>query len=327
VNQWGAVAGSGFDGNVAWFRDWGKANGVKVTLCVVNHVGGWNWAEAKRSFADNRAAFANSLVAEADRLGLDGVDLDLEGPVSPTRDDSVQYLAFTRELSGKLKAKGKVLNVATYCAQYNAPNWNWWRELMTHVDAVTSMGYDEAGMNNPAGWKYPEQKKRASPASKLMIGMFGSSESWQGNSASQQIDYVVNDGQLGLAIWDANLRSSTWLSGDTWRKIRTIKNNSPNPIAGKNRARGLEGMLSVRSASAGLFADLVLTESSRVRVRIVDAQGAEVSELFRGRHDKGRLSLHWPGVSPAGIPAARGAYVLVAETGGKADSRPFILAP
>lgn len=47
IKQWGNVAGANFDNDVKYFRDWGKANGVKVTLCVVNHVGGWNWGEGQ----------------------------------------------------------------------------------------------------------------------------------------------------------------------------------------------------------------------------------------------------------------------------------------
>jgi hypothetical protein len=211
-------------------------------------------------------------VDEADRLGLDGVDLDLEGPVTPTASDSVNYIAFTRDLAAALNPKGKVVNVATYCAQYNAPNWNWWRELMKYADAVTSMGYDEAGMNSPAGWRYPEQKKRADPAWKLMIGMLGSSESWQGNTASQHLDYVLNDGQMGLAIWDATLRSSFWHSGDTWRKIKRIKDNTPGtPVA--RRIAPMQGpgrpvLAAGKDALSGLL--------SEGRLRILDLQGREI---------------------------------------------------
>jgi len=72
IKPWGGVPN--FDTNVKWFVDWGKANGVKVTLCVVNHVGDWNCPEARRSFIDNRPAFVKSLVAEANRRGgLDNI--------------------------------------------------------------------------------------------------------------------------------------------------------------------------------------------------------------------------------------------------------------
>jgi hypothetical protein len=54
VVQDGNVAGAGFDDKVKWFRDWGRQHGVKVTLCVTDYVGGWNWNEARRSFNDNR---------------------------------------------------------------------------------------------------------------------------------------------------------------------------------------------------------------------------------------------------------------------------------
>ena len=200
IKQWGNVAGPNFDNDVRYFRDWGKANGVKITLCVVNHVGDWNWPEARRSFIDNRPAFVKSLTAEVERLGLDGVELDLEGPGTPTANDSAQYVQLVRDLGAVLNPQGKVVTVASFAAQYNAPNWKWWPELMKTAAAVTSMGYDEAGMNSPAGWKYPEQMKRANPQWKLMIGMFGGSGSWQGNTASEHIDWVLQQGQAGIGI-------------------------------------------------------------------------------------------------------------------------------
>lgn len=321
IKQWGNVAGGNFDNDVAYFRDWGKANGVKVTLCVVNHIGGWNWNEARRSFTDNRAAFVKSLVNEVERLGLDGVELDLEGPTTPTAQDSVNYIQLVRDLGAELNPKGKVVTVASYAAQYNAPNWKWWPELMKTAAAVTSMGYDEAGMNSPAGWKYPEQKKRASPSYKLMIGMFGGSASWQGNSADQHIDWVVNDGQVGLGIWDAALGNGTWESAATWTKIGKIRANTPATGIrhGLGADKSLAGMMSLRSAAGALFADLKLPGRGDVRVRVLDLHGREVAELYRGRGE-GKVSVSWT------APAA-GAYLISAQAGKETATKAVTLSP
>ena len=319
IKQWGDVAGSGFDANVKWFRDWGKANGVMVTLCVVNHVGGWNCPEARRSFIDNRTAFVKSLLDEVERLGLDGVELDLECPVTPTANDSAQYIALVRELGAALNPKGKVVTVASYAAQYNAPNWKWWPELMKTAAAVTSMGYDEAGMNNPSGFKYSEQKKHATPSYKLMVGMFGSSESWQGNSAAEQIDWVVNDGQVGLGIWDGALGNATWESAATWQKLKKIRSNTPVRVL--RAEHSIAGNLSVRPAGYGLFADLAIPDRSRVHVGVFDLQGDRVAELYDGVGEKGLMSLRWPGVDSRGAAVAQGPYVVSATVGGKTLAR------
>lgn len=307
IKQWGQVAGGNFDNDVAYFRDWGKANGVKVTLCVVNHIGDWNWGEARRSFVDNRAAFVKSLVAEVERLGLDGVELDLEGPTTPTANDSAQYIQLVRDLSAALNPLGKVVTVASFAAQYNAPNWKWWPELMKTAAAVTSMGYDEAGMSSPSGWKYPEQKKRATPAHKLMIGMFGGSASWQGNTATQHIDWVVADGQVGLGIWDAALGNGAWESAETWKKIGKIRANTPSAAVAPGVAGSLPGLMTLRSAAGSLFADLLLPGRSDVRVRVLDLQGRQVAELYRGR-GVGPMSVSW-------TAPADGAYLISTQAG------------
>ena len=325
IKPWGGVGD--FDNQVKYFRDWGKANGVKITLCVVNHVGDWNWGEARRSFVDNRPAFVKSLVGEVERLGLDGVELDLEGPTSPTKDDSIQYINLVRDLGAALHPIGKTVTVASYTAQYNAPNWKWWPELMKTAAAVTSMGYDDAGMNSPAGWKYPEQKKRANPAHKLMIGMFGGSGTWQGNSATQHIDWVLNDGQVGIGIWDAALGNGAWESADTWKKLGTIRANTPaEAINPKLQADArLNGGMKLRRASDMLFADLTVPGRGDVQVRILDMHGAQVAELYRGTRDRGNLTVQWTGTSARGAAAAPGAYLISATVDGQTTAKTFSL--
>src|SRR6185436_10926173 len=71
-----SYAGPG-DGDVKWFKDWGKANNVKVLLTIYNAAGGgWDWGLAKAAFGSNKTAFVNALVATMTQYGLDGVDID-----------------------------------------------------------------------------------------------------------------------------------------------------------------------------------------------------------------------------------------------------------
>jgi hypothetical protein len=198
---------------------------------------------------------------------------------------------------------------------------------MKTAAAVTSMGYDEAGMNSPAGWKYPEQKKRANPPDKLMIGMFGGSGSWQGNSAGEQIDWVAADGQVGIGIWDAALGNGAWESAATWRKLNAIRANTPaEAIDPGLRTRGtLAARLSLRSFSRQLFADLTLPARGDVRVRVLDMRGGQVAELYRGAGNKGQLSLHWSGAAGNGGIAAPGAYLLSATIDGRTTAKGFSL--
>ena len=69
--------------DVTRFRDWAKKRGIPVLLTVYNHsqviaTVGLGARRATPS-SDQRAAFTQALVAEMDRYGLDGIDLDLEG--------------------------------------------------------------------------------------------------------------------------------------------------------------------------------------------------------------------------------------------------------
>lgn len=225
--QDGNVAGPGFDDKVQWFRDWGHAHGVKVTLCVTDYVGDWNWPEARRSFLSNRSAFVKSLEAEVDRLDLDGVELDLEGLVEATAEDGTGFAAFAAELAAAMHAKGRTVTVASFAAQWNAPNWTWWPDLMRSVDGVTSMGYEAAGRNSTHGFNYADQEKHAAPPEKLMIGMPGSMASWEGNTVAEQLDWVLQDGKVGVGIWDCSLADAAWRTPAVWKTLSRIRAAGP----------------------------------------------------------------------------------------------------
>ncbi len=141
------------DAVVAELRDWGHAHGVRVLLCVYNFnvkTESWDWPWARSAFATHPTEFASSLVSEMQRLGLDGIDLDLEGNGSLDADKEV-YLRFVRDLSGRLRAQGKRLTVDTFAYVWHAPNQGWWQDLFPLVDGINSMGYEEIGAGAETG--------------------------------------------------------------------------------------------------------------------------------------------------------------------------------
>lgn len=242
------------DAEIEWFKNWGQANGVKVLLCVYNAdvpgSTGWDWDAATSAFVDNQDSFAASLISEMDKYGLDGIEVDLEGPGADNSLKS-QFLSFMTKLSNNLKPRGKDLTVATFAYIWNAPNSSWWPDLMNIVDGVTSMGYEEIG-RNASGWaSYSSQKSYASVPQKLMIGMPGTQNSWQGNTVEQQIDWVIQDGETGVAIWDITLEASGWQTQAVWQKLAQIK-GSTTPTTYTLSTSGSNGSVTL-SPSGGSY--------------------------------------------------------------------------
>lgn len=207
--------------NVNWFKDWGRQKGVKILLCVHNHVNdAWNWGEAQRSFKTNGAAFAQDLLSQVNSRGLDGIDLDLEGIVEATEDDRLQYLQLVKTLSAALKPAGKVLTVDSFHGQWNAPNWNWWPDLFPFVDGITSMGYEQSGMG--VDYQTLVDKAAAAPE-KLMIGVPGYKGTWLNHSVGEQLGWIVQQGKIGTSIWDASLQAAEWQQKSVWDQLKVIK--------------------------------------------------------------------------------------------------------
>ncbi|HEY0548478.1 MAG TPA: glycosyl hydrolase family 18 protein [Verrucomicrobiae bacterium] len=212
------------DSVVAELRDWGRTNGVRVLLCVYNAVGGkWDWSLARAGFAENQDKFVEALMSEVNRLQLEGIDMDLEGNGSFEADKET-FIASIRRLSERLHANGKHLTVDTFSYKWNAPNQTWWKELLPHVDALTTMGYEEIGANAPEWRSYASQKAAAGEhASKLMIGLPSGRSEWRGNSTMEQLQWLKADAQVGGSFWDAQLRSEAWRKAEVWKVLREIR--------------------------------------------------------------------------------------------------------
>ncbi len=209
------------EGDISWFHDWARQHGVKILLCVDNNLNNdWNWPEAVRAFKTNREAFSAHLVSQVMTRDFDGVDLDLEGIIEATADDQASYLAFVQTLASALHPQGKVLTLDSFHGQWNAPNWNWWPDLLPHVDGITSMGYEQSGM----GVDYQELADHAAVApNKLMIGVPSYQGTWLGHSVTDQLGWILQQGHVGTAIWDASLRAPEWRQRGVWDQLKAIK--------------------------------------------------------------------------------------------------------
>lgn len=232
---WGPTSGGGIkyvtheshvptDADVSWFRSWCTTNKVKAMLCIYNNDGSWDWplVQGIIGSSSNRTSLVTSIVNEMTRLNLDGVDVDFEGTGSYDGDKD-NFMLFINALATEVHNKGKVITVTTFAYIWNAPNSNWWASIMASCDGVTSMGYEQIGRNG-ADWQgYATQKSLASVPAKLLLGMPGYMDSWLGNTATEQLDWVGSDKVVGVGIWDASLAAGSWQSGSVWQRLNTIR--------------------------------------------------------------------------------------------------------
>ncbi len=212
------------DSEVAEFQEWGRENGVRVMLCVYNaNSSGWDWDLAKSAFETNRAQFVEALVKETLRLGLDGVDIDLEGE-GDLNSSKEAFVLFIKELSRRLHKEGKELSIDTFAYKWHAPRQSWWPELLPHIDGLNVMGYAETGANSAAWRSYAFLKAAAGVhASKLVIGMPGHKDRWQDEPLMAHLKWVGQNDSVGVAIWDARLSHSAWRRKETWLAMKKIK--------------------------------------------------------------------------------------------------------
>jgi hypothetical protein len=205
-------------------RLWCQKHEIKLIFCVYNGVSNWNWALAQKSFDENQDVFINALLEETMRLKLDGIDIDFEGKGSRDSDKKA-FVQFIQKLSSKLHSKDKTLTLDSFAYKWNAPNINWWPELLPLIDGLNVMGYSETGVNSK-GWRsYQALKKAAGDHShKLNIGVASHQSHWQGTALETHLNWILKDDAVGLAIWDAQLKDPAWKDKQTWLKISRISN-------------------------------------------------------------------------------------------------------
>ncbi len=122
------------------------ARGLKVWALINNFSSDVN-TEILMSKTSVRRKLIDALMAEAERYGLDGINLDFEGI---KEEAGVHYVQFIRELSIPCRKKGIVLSVDNYVP---VPGNQFYdrKEQGIVADYVIVMGYDEHYTGGDAG--------------------------------------------------------------------------------------------------------------------------------------------------------------------------------
>lgn len=230
------------------FRNWARRHQIKVFLTVYNNsqVGGqWDWALARRAFAEHPASFADALVREMTAYQLDGIDLDLEGE-GEHEVDRAAFAHFVAELALRMKSTGKLLTIDSFHSPCdNAPNMRWWADWQGKVDAIHSMGYADLyegsteiftppGRSACAGgaaiFKYSWQLRQGLQAGykpeQILLGLPTWLEHWgSGGLGTTPVAHVREVQALGagLALWDLQLEAKNWRRDVTWQAIRALR--------------------------------------------------------------------------------------------------------
>lgn len=91
------------------------------------------------SYTSKRTQVINALMAEAERCGFDGINVDFEKVTEAAGQD---YIQFIRELSIECRRRGLVLSVDNYVPRNFNAHYEW-KEQGVMADYVIIMGYDE----------------------------------------------------------------------------------------------------------------------------------------------------------------------------------------
>jgi hypothetical protein len=215
------------DATVMELRDWAHQHGIRALLCVYNSVESWDWTLAQAGFGDHRDAFVRALVAETERLGLDGIDIDLESGTGEHESSKEPYVAFIRDLASRLHALHQQLTIDSFAYKWNAPNQTWWPDLFPLVDGINSMGYERIGSHAEDWRAYAAQKTAAgADAAKLLIGFPGAKPDWLGNTTAEHLDWIAHDDRVGIAVWDARFTAPYWQTPDAWKVLTQIRGSA-----------------------------------------------------------------------------------------------------
>lgn len=119
-----------------------QASGAKVLISTAGGVIPGCSGDWKALFSpERRAATVAALVELADTLGLDGVDIDIEGALLTEIDRAGDYTPFIAALSEAMRARGKLLTCAT--ASYEGGMIP--VSSIPYFDLVNVMSYDAIG--------------------------------------------------------------------------------------------------------------------------------------------------------------------------------------
>lgn len=196
------------------YAQWAKSNGYQIWGLVTNS---FNTTITHDVLSDpnKRLKVINQLVAVADKYDLDGINVDFENVGSA---DGDYYLAFIKELTPVLKAKGLVVSVDTFIikpwnSQYKV------KEVGEIVDYVIVMTYDEhwstcqtAGSVASKNWVDTAMQDmiKAVDKDKLIMGMPFYTRLWAETTTADGVKvtstaYSMENGYKNLVENNANI--------------------------------------------------------------------------------------------------------------------------
>jgi hypothetical protein len=250
------------DADVRWFAGWGKENGIKILLTVINDgypehgYPGFDWTLVRAACYGTRGdTLIANLLAEADKYELDGIDLDFEGEDGQggpfTGEDNVQYAAFVNKLCDSLHARGKLCTIDSYPGNdWGAPRPGWWSSWKDRINAIHTMGYTSSYWSCPTYMSYQGQQDLAIRAGidpqKLLLGMPMWVDKWSGSntnigtSNAENLNHILNclQHQAGIALWDIHTpvdviggtSTHPWTADTVWQLIKAIHDRqAPDP--------------------------------------------------------------------------------------------------
>jgi len=167
-----------------------KATGVAVLPTITDGMAAHRMATVLAS-STTRTALAGQIVATVVAEGYDGIDLDFEGFAfndgsSTWAATRPNWVAFVKQLSAGLHAKGKLLSITTP-PLYTATTGYWvydWKSIGAYVDRLRIMTYDystsTAGPISPFAWvaKVAAFAVTQVPSGKVQIGVPNYGRDW-----------------------------------------------------------------------------------------------------------------------------------------------------
>jgi spore germination protein YaaH len=167
-----------------------KATGVPVLPTITDGMAAHRMATVLAG-SSTRTALAGQIVATVVAEGYDGIDLDFEGFAfsdgsSTWAATRPNWVAFVKQLSAGLHAKGKLLSITTP-PLYTPTTGYWvydWKSIGSYVDRLRIMTYDystsKAGPISPFAWvaKVAAFAVTQVPSGKIQIGVPNYGRDW-----------------------------------------------------------------------------------------------------------------------------------------------------
>ncbi|MBN1411977.1 MAG: carbohydrate-binding protein, partial [Spirochaetales bacterium] len=233
VNSNGTISQNVSETDMQRVKSFCNSNGIKFLLTIFNYDGSWNWGRAASAFGPNRTAHVNNLIAELQRVGADGIDIDYEGNLAgdPNR---AEFGTFMRELGGRLHSMGKMCTVDVFSSIWNQPNVNWFGDWTGYVDMMNSMGYG-ALYGGGSGWNSFNYQLNAALSAgyqswQMDVGFCGTCDSWGSGGLGTSIVAHVNEVMtppysnrpMSICFWDANW-SNGWRDPAVWEALHRLR--------------------------------------------------------------------------------------------------------